>query len=155
MTLDWNLIGSVLTFITIIVIASFNLIQYKQMQKQLKNQSEQIKLNFFSEYTQRYQEIILNFPENINEISFSYSKLDEKTRNKTMRYMRVYFDLCSEEFFLHQKKHIDDTVWKEWEEGMKISFKKDAFKKAWREIIKNSGFYNEFKVFVESLMNDE
>ena len=34
----------------------------------------------------------------------------EEERNKTLRYMRVYFDLCSEEYFLWKSKHIDEKT---------------------------------------------
>ena len=60
------------------------------------------RLAFFSEYTKRYQDIILNFPENIIDDNFKFDSLSKVERDKTMRYMRVYFDLCSEEYFLYK-----------------------------------------------------
>ena len=79
--LDINLIiTTVLTIITILIIVYFNYKQYSQMEKQLKIQNkslniqnEQIKHNFFAEYTRRYQDIILHFPEDINENTFDYN----------------------------------------------------------------------------------
>lgn len=120
------------------------------MQRQLKIQNEQIKNNFFAEYTKRYQEIILHFPENINDVNFSYRDLSEPRRERIMRYMRVYFDLCSEEYFLHKKKHLDEIVWKEWKTGMIYAFNKPAFQKAWKIVTENSEFYAEFRDFAES-----
>ena len=38
---------------------------------QSRSTRKQVKLQNFIEYTKRYQEIILNFPENINEKNFS------------------------------------------------------------------------------------
>lgn len=119
------------------------------MQKQLRIQNEQIKNNFFAEYTKRYQEIILHFPESINDESFSYENFEKGEKDKIMRYMRVYFDLCSEEYFLHTKKHLDKVVWAEWEAGMIYAFNKPAFKKAWKIVTQDSGFYTEFKKYVE------
>ncbi len=158
MAFDWSLsIVGILTLITIVSIFIWNGLQYKQMNKQLKIendqlkiQNEQIKHNYFSEYTKRYQEINLHFPENINEILFSYEDLAPEKRDETMRYMRVYFDLCSEEFFLHKNDYIDEVVWKEWEEGMSFAFNKAAFKIAWEKISKDSDFYTDFKKFVNS-----
>ncbi|MBU1853962.1 MAG: hypothetical protein KJ957_07960 [Candidatus Omnitrophica bacterium] len=120
------------------------------MERQLKIQNEQIKNNFFAEYTKRYQEIILHFPENINDVNFSYEDLSVPRRERIMRYMRVYFDLCSEEYFLHKKKHLDEIVWEEWKTGMTYAFNKPAFQKAWKVVTKNSEFYTEFRDFVES-----
>ncbi len=155
-------IGSILTLITIFVIVVWNSKQYKQMNKQLeiennqlRIQNEQIKHNYFSEYTKRYQEIIIHFPENINEDTFSYEELEKNKKDETMRYMRVYFDLCSEEFFLHKHKYIDEKVWKEWEEGMSYVFNKKAFRRVWEKISSDTGFYTDFKKFVDSKMNSE
>ena len=152
-TLD---IASILTLIIIIVIVFYNHKQYTQMgeqlkiqNKQLETQNEQTKHNFFADYTKRYQEIILHFPENINEDNFSYNDLDEKIQDLTMRYMRVYFDLCYEEYFLHKKNYIDEDVWKDWKEGMESAFSKPAFKQAWNRVVKDSFFYKDFKKFVE------
>ena len=169
MMTDWALVAdaaaTVGTIITIILIVVWNWKQHSQMERQLKiqneqlkTQTEQIKLDFFSEFTKRYQEILLHFPENVNEDDFSYEELRDKKpedtsmRDMTMRYMRIYFDLCSEEFFLHENGHIDDKVWKEWEKGMIVAFNKPAFRTAWNEVIKKSGYYRDFMKFVDSRM---
>lgn len=144
-------IAVILALITTTIVIIFNYYQLKQMREQLKIQNEQMKLNFFADYTKRYQDIILHFPENINDSDFNLKNLKKKNKDiydKTMRYMRVYFDLCSEEYFLHKKKHIDDRVWEQWKEGMKIAFNKPAFIQAWKIVIKDSIFYEEFERFV-------
>lgn len=143
-------IGIILTVFTIILIVLWNNKQYKQMNEQIKIQNELMKKQFFSEYTKRYQDIILNFPENINDNDFTYDKLDDQTRNKTMRYMRVYFDLCSEEFFLQKNNDIDEKVWKEWKEGIKWAYNKPAFILAWEKVTKESNFFVEFKEFINN-----
>lgn len=160
--IDLNLIiTSVLTVVTILIIVYFNHKQYNQMEEQLKiqnkslkTQNEQIKHNFFGEYTRRYQEIILHFPEDINEKTFNYDKLNKEERDRTMRYMRVYFDLCSEEYFLHKKGFLDDDVWKEWKEGMVSAFNKTAFKTAWKKVTEDSDFYKEFKDFINPIIKE-
>lgn len=150
---DLNLIANILTSVMILVLIVAHVRQYSQMEKQLKYQTNQMKQTFFSEYTKRYQNIILNFPETINREDFKYEKLDDDAKNKTMRYMRVYFDLCSEEFFLFKHGHLDEKVWKEWQSGMAYAFKKPAFKLAWEKIAKDTGYYTEFERFVNSGMN--
>lgn len=110
---------------------------------------KQVKLQNFIEYTKRYQEIILNFPESINEQSFSFETLLQEDKNKTMRYMRAYFDLCFEEFTLHEKKYIDNDLWSIWRGGMMAAFSKSAFKQAWMTIKTDTEFDASFKTFVE------
>jgi hypothetical protein len=111
---------------------------------------KQVKLQNFIEYTKRYQEIILNFSENINEQSFSFDAMSQEDKNKTMRYMRAYFDLCFEEFTLYKKKFIDNDLWSIWRDGMEVAFSKSAFKQAWAIIRNDTRFGSGFETFVEN-----
>lgn len=111
---------------------------------------KQVKLQNFIEYTKRYQEIILNFPENVNEQSFSLQAMSEKEKNCTMRYMRAYFDLCFEEYTLRQKKFIDSDLWSIWNDGMKVAFSKSAFRQAWEIVKTDTKFGDDFETFVEN-----
>ena len=111
---------------------------------------KQLQLTFFADYTKRYQEIVLNFPESINEQGFSYESLSPEVKDKTLRYMRAYFDLCSEEYYLHRKNHIDNETWQEWETGMKFAFSKPAFSKAWGILQMDTIYYGEFSSYVSS-----
>jgi hypothetical protein len=145
MKMDWlnfpNIISFIIAFCAVIAL----FVQYRAATKQLRLQN-------FTEYTKRYQDIILNFPENVNEPTFMLDKLGEEVRNKTMRYMRVYFDLCYEEFILHKKKFIDDEFWELWNSGMEAAFGKPAFKEAWQKISKDTSFGGQFVDFVKGKM---
>jgi len=151
--LDPAVIAILVAVIAILVNGFCNWKQLNKQNENLQQQNEQIRHNYFSTYTQRYQEIILNFPVNINDADFSYETLHEKERDKALRYMRVYFDLCSEEFFLNKRGHIDEDVWKEWKQGMEFAFNKPAFKSAWEKFIRDTGYYTDFANFVNSKMN--
>jgi len=109
---------------------------------------KQLQLSFFADYTKRYQEIILNFPESINSKDFDLGELEDSVRDKTLRYMRAYFDLCSEEYFLWQKGNIDNNTWQEWETGIKFAFSKPAFQQAWKVLGLNTIYYGKFSDFV-------
>ena len=144
--MDWLNLPNVISFLTALVAVITLVVQNRAAAKQLRLQN-------FMEYTRRYQEIILNFPETINEPTFKLVNLTDGVREKTMRYMRAYFDLCYEEFILHEKKFIDDTFWKIWKGGMEAAFAKPAFKQAWEAISKDSSFGPEFVGFVQLHMN--
>jgi len=120
----------------------------------VRNFKKQLQLNFFAEYTRRYQGIILNFPETINEKDFSFSDLSPKDRSHTLRYMRAYFDLCSEEFFLWQSKYIGEKTWREWKSGIVYAFSKPAFREAWAIVHKDTIYYDEFALFVKDCMKN-
>ena len=116
---------------------------------------KQLQLNFFADYTKRYQEIVLNFPESINDKEFELDKLETPVRDKTLRYMRAYFDLCSEEYYLWKKGNIDASTWQEWETGIKFAFSKPAFQQAWKILGFDTIYYGKFSEFVNKSMQSK
>lgn len=63
----------------------------------------QAKANFFVIYTGRYMELVKQKP------NFASCNDSERTA-----FMRQYFNLCSEEFYLHNHGMIDENVWQMW-----------------------------------------
>jgi len=96
----------------------------------IRTNNKLLKLKFFSEYTKRYQEIMLHLPECVDNKEVDFDKLDTATKIQTIRYMRAYFDLCSEEYYLQKNKYVDKKIWKEWESGIEYLFAKPIFKNA-------------------------
>lgn len=115
--------------------------------------SDQLFMQGFSEYTRRYQEIVLLFPEDINEQAYLIPDALVE-RGKIMRPMRAYFDLCYEEWLLHKEGLVRDGIWKIWRSGIVSAFSKPAFKQAWLILCKDTEFDKEFVDFVSSLIND-
>lgn len=141
--LDSGAVGNLIsTFAALVAIAAL-IIESRWTRKQVKLQN-------FIEYTKRYQEIVLNFPENVNEHSFTFDALPYDEKSKTMRYMRAYFDLCFEEFTLHEKGFIDDDLWTIWKGGMETAYSKTAFRQAWATIRNDTQFGANFQRFVDS-----
>lgn len=94
--------------------------------------NRQNKLQMYAEYTRRYQDIFLKMPDDIID---GTAKEDVITK----KYMRLYFDLCSEEYHLWKDKAIDDDVWKLWVEGMQIECTPPLFKQSWDALKDNYG----------------
>ncbi|MBQ8058511.1 MAG: hypothetical protein IJ199_01665 [Prevotella sp.] len=95
--------------------------------------TKQRKLQMFAEYTRRYQDIFLQIPDDM---------FDNKTGKLNLRikkYMRLYFDLCSEEYHLWQEGEIPDKVWNIWVEGMQIACNNKTSRNAWNLL---KGEYN-------------
>ena len=139
---DWISLASAIATLIGVGVALFA--NWQQMRKM----NNQLIIQQFSDYTKRYQEIILHFPENINEQTFDFSSDPEK--NKTMRYMRAYFDLTFEEWYLNQRKLIDVKTWKVWEGGIKTALTKTAFINAWIEIKKDTRYSQDFEQFINT-----
>lgn len=116
--------------------------------------NNQLRLTFYADYTKRYQEIILNFPENINTPDFNLGSFnDQDRRDKTMRYLRVYFDLCSEEFHLWGEiRGIDKKIWENWKKGIENALSKPAFQQAWVIIKEDTVHSDDFREWVDKII---
>ena len=141
-------IGILITLTGLIIVVLHN-------RKQLQVFNEQLKLNFFADYTKRYQEIILNLPDNISQSDFDYSKLQDEVRSKTMRYMRAYFDLCSEEYDLWKAGYVHDRIWNNWKQGIEFAFSKKAVVEAWNESNSDTMYYPEFSKWINGVILDQ
>jgi hypothetical protein len=122
-TSDWIALGSAAATLGGVLVSLIAL--WKQMRKL----SDQLMIQQFSDYTKRYQAIILHFPEDINEKTFILSNRSDY--NHIMRYMRAYFDMCYEQWFLNAQKLLDEKIWADWKLGMGSAFSKTAFRQAW------------------------
>lgn len=96
-----------------------------QLEHSREMQEKQARELFFAEYTKRYQDIILHMP------------IDDNDR-QMLKCLRLYFDLCSEEYHLYKKGLIDEDVWKLWGEGMQEAMKRQSFRDAWRNHLSQS-----------------
>ncbi len=88
-----------------------------------------MKIQTFITYPQIYRDIFMELPVNIESEAFSIDDLDDKNKEKTLKLLRSYFDMCSEEFYLNKRGIIDKKVWKLWDLGIKSSIEKPAFVK--------------------------
>ena len=114
---------------------------------QIRSLRKQLLVQTFSDYTKRYQDIILKFPEDINEPDFNMEAKENK--DEIMRAMRAYFDLSWEEYYLYDIKLLDKKLWKTWKEGMEFAFSKKAFRQAWVKIKNDTQYVKEFVDLVE------
>ncbi|HIK07018.1 MAG TPA: hypothetical protein IGS40_20395 [Trichormus sp. M33_DOE_039] len=109
-----------------------------------------------SEYTKRYQEIILNLPKSVIFDDFNLESLDGEERDKILRYMWIYFDLCYEEFSIYYDlRLINKTLWRRWKSGMASSFDRPAFQQSWYLISNNTSYPQPFVNFINSLIKKQ
>jgi len=144
----FQIIITVGTIVSIIIVWRYS---YKQL-REIKNQTW---VSIYSDYTQRYAEIISKFPENINEENFVIkSGTDEY--NNLMRAMRLYFDLCYEEYSLFNNyKKIDEELWEDWKEGIQTALSRKAFKDAWNIIHKDTVYSDSFDKFIQNIIDKD
>ncbi len=119
-----------------IVVAVFSLIR-------------QLQSRFFAEYTRRYSELMDKMPPEFFDPEKANSiELDGEMLKKC----RLYYDLTSEEYELHNQHRLNRRVWQYWEDGIRETIKKPVFAKAWTEKLQ-SQYNNEFQKFISILKN--
>lgn len=109
---------------------------------------EQNQIQMFAEYTKRYQEIILHLPRSLFEGS-------DEVNNDVLRYMQLYFNLCSEEYDLWTKGAISPDVWEKWLSGIKITMNNPVYKKSWSMQREGYSVNPSFVEFLDSCIRAE
>ena len=140
---NWVQMGLLIVAILTVIASSYwSAKAIKETQKLAKRQYE---FQFFADYTKRYQDLILKMPANLDTTSVFNRDVDI--------YMRLYFDLCSEEYYLHTKGVIDSVVWGLWTEGIQMALKKKNYKTAWELLAEN---YNDtsFRHYMSELIRE-
>ena len=113
--------------------------KYKELAKELVEKNTQF--HFFTEYTRRYQDLIVRWPQ---------SKSDSITESGT--FYELYFDLCSEEYYLHEKGAISDEVWALWEQGMQDAMRNRQFQTAWKGRLGAYYTHDKFVHFINNMI---
>ena len=117
---------------------------------QIWQSTRQAKMQIFIVYTQRYHDIMLKLPIDVESSDFNIDSLEPANKAALLRAMRAYYDLCSEEFYL--RKNFDRKVWSMWKRGMEYAFVRPAFRDAW-DLLPNKKEYDEkrFTGFVKEV----
>ncbi len=65
-----------------------------------------------------------------------------------------YLNLSSEEFYLWEKKYIDQAIWEIWEDEIKRMLKSKLMEREWRKLEPEFRSYPEFRQFVEKTQSE-
>lgn len=102
------------------------------------------KLTIFSEYTKRYNDIMLHMPE---EIFAQETKLTKETH----KYARLYFNLCSEEFYLKEHGLIDAEIWNNWNDGIITRMKSPVMQAEWNSF-REEEYDKKFRKYIDNII---
>ena len=141
--MSWEAIGGLLTGVATAVAAVLVILQLRELNKQAK-------LSHFSDYTKRFNDIVVNLPEDVMRMDFVLA--GRADRDHIMRTLRRYFDLSFEEWFLHQRGLIAKDIWQLWEMGIRAGCGKPAIQQAWAVIKTDTTFGPAFVVFIDGLI---
>jgi hypothetical protein len=140
-TADWIAVASIATVIvsaTAIVAA-------------LKGVRDQLKVTIFLTYTDRYTRTMngLPFEARRPDSKFSLASLSDEERTRVLGVFREYFNLCSEESWLHRHHRIDHATWEVWERGMQQVARFPCFREVWKILSVEYEYFDKFREFVD------
>lgn len=108
---------------------------------------------FFSSFTERYERIMMQMPE---ELITDSDVNGGSISVESLRCLRVYFDLSSEEYYLHRQYVIKEDVWKYWRAGMVDTVcRSSLYRLAWFGKYSLRSQYNDkFKDFMDGVFEE-
>lgn len=114
----------------------------------LNNVRDQLRVTIFLTYTERYAKVMNGVPFDARQPGSKYrlSLRPEEERIRVLGAFREYFNLCSEEMWLHQQHRIDRATWTVWERGMQQVARFPTFREAWEVL--GPEYYETFQCFV-------
>lgn len=136
---DWVQIGLLIVAIVTVIVSTCN--SNKAIKYSVNSALLQSKAQLFAEYTRRYQDIMLKMPTTM------YSEIAKPTDENIRPYMIMYFDLCSEEYYLYKSNLISKEVWDMWQDGMRYNMRKPIYKTSWQNL--KCEYNDKFKIFFE------
>jgi hypothetical protein len=112
---------------------------------------DQLRLQTFSEYTRRYGDIFgsLSSAARDPHADFSLEELEPTERDRHLNIARSYFNLCSEEFYLHRRGRIDRDTWGIWCRGMRDTMRSSWLRTTWDKIQDEYTYVDEFVDFFD------
>lgn len=113
----------------------------------------QLRITVFSEYTKRYSAIAEKLPFDARRPGEQrdIERLQPADKEKALNAMRLYFNLCSEEFFLQQERLLDKRTWEIWQTGMRDAARLPYFASSWEYLRQEYEFYGDFLAFMDEL----
>ena len=95
-----------------------------------RKRSEQ--LQFYAYFWKKYDRILESLPISIFDENFRLE--DANDPDALMVSLRSYFDLCTQEFFMHQQGLIEEVIWENWSRGLLACMELEVFKQAYSRL---------------------
>lgn len=114
-------------------------------------------LKVYLEYTARFDRIFLEFPieGRLGRLG-DYDRQLADTRNANSeaidRIIIRYFNLLSEEHYLHEQNLIDDEVWAMWTQLIQEALRSELIRNIWINIRDTYNYYQPFVEYVNGLL---
>jgi hypothetical protein len=119
----------------------------------LKGVRDQLRTTTFLAYTERYGKIMAQVPYAARRPGSGYrlDKVAMQERIDVLSAFRDYFNLCSEELFLHSIGRIDSKTWQIWRLGIRQVMEFPCYEEIWKELGPEYEYYEGFVRFMNDL----
>jgi hypothetical protein len=119
----------------------------------LKGVRDQLRTATFLAYTERYGKIMAQVPYAARQPGSGYrlDKVAMQERINVLSAFRDYFNLCSEELFLHSIGRIDTKTWQIWRLGIRQVMAFPCYEEIWKELGPEYEYYGDFARFMTDL----
>jgi hypothetical protein len=116
----------------------------------VKSYKNQMNVQVFLQYTERYEEIMKSFPKNAWSARLNSDlALPEPTEELSLCVLR-YLNICSEEYYLYREKYLSKKVWDIWKDELVRTLRTPLFLREWKKLVDEFDAYPEFQSFVKS-----
>lgn|SRR5262245_35203178 len=103
-------------------------------------------------YTERYERILEQFPENARAARFDTRVLPPQSSQLTLCILK-YMNLCSEEYYLKEHGYLSESLWRIWEHDLKRMIGSPIVQREWRDLRREFLSHPEFLQYVEGIQN--
>jgi len=114
----------------------------------INNYRRQMCAQVFMKYTERYEHILDNFPENALAARFDSETLPPGSPELSLCLLK-YLNLCSEEFYLKTRGYLPEELWNIWEGDLNRMIASPLLQREWPSLCKEFLSHQPFLEYVE------
>jgi hypothetical protein len=117
------------------------------------NYRKQMNVQILMKYTERYEHILDQFPEEALAARFDAKALPPQSQQLRLCVLK-YLNLCSEEFYLTTHGHLSKSLWRIWEADLKRIIGSPLLQREWPTLRAEFLSHHDFLEYVEHVQNE-
>ena len=117
---------------------------------EVNNYRRQMNAQVFLKYTERYERILEQFPEDALASRFDLQMCPPQTPQLTLCVLK-YMNLCAEEYYLKQQGYLAESLWSIWEGDLKRMIGSPLLQREWISLRSEFISHQDFLQYVEGI----
>jgi hypothetical protein len=116
----------------------------------INNYRRQGTMQVLMKYTERYERILDQFPQDALEARFDAKVLPPQSPQLTLCVLK-YLNLCSEEYYLRKHGYLAESVWHIWEGDLKRIIASPLWQREWLSLRTEFASHPDFLEYVQRI----